>query len=268
MEVRPTIFGNSRLERFRGGSWISDRVSAFFIFLRTGPKPLRLQFVEVNTLKVSQEMASDWAQRQREGAWLRPLYGRGISGRIRNLQNDSVQVQLINVLEELLSHSCPPKDCAEITACLILAQRVVDTPWYDLVGMYLNAVEDFSDEEELEVLVEYIAEIASLPDAVNTGSEAKEIDIPGGKRLISPGETIQLPDGKLWRDLPIFMWNLIESHSGKYSNPIYHAILRYTVCSLPLFPSPLSYPRRSQAQQQPLQILARPSLRKPQNLTG
>ncbi|KAF1830462.1 hypothetical protein BDW02DRAFT_534015 [Decorospora gaudefroyi] len=133
-------------------------------------------------------MASAWAQTQREG-WLSSLYGQESGDGIRSLSNNSVQSQLINVLEGLLASTLSPKDAATKTASLIMSQKDVNTPWSNTIGMCLKAAEDFADEKELQALVDLLVELASLPDAINEG-------------------------GKLWSELPEFSWNLTESFQG------------------------------------------------------
>ena len=159
-------------------------------------------------------MASSWAQTQREG-WLCDLYGKDSSDGTRKLPSESVQSQLVNVIDDLLSGTSSPKDSAAKTASLVMSQKDVDTPWSNLLGLYLNAAEKFADEKALRVLVDYIVELANLPDAINEGPETKTFDAGGRILSIEPGQAIEFDEGKLWRDLPRFSSDLTESFQGE-----------------------------------------------------
>ncbi|KAF1849219.1 uncharacterized protein K460DRAFT_415625 [Cucurbitaria berberidis CBS 394.84] len=162
-------------------------------------------------------MTSTWAQTQRDG-WLCDLYGIDSSDGTRSLPNDSVQSQLVSVLEAVLSGTSSPKDAAAKTALLIMSQVDVGTPWCNLVGMYLDAAQTFGDDKELRALVDYFVELAKLPDAVNEGPGTKTLDIGGGQiRRIEPGQTVAFEEGILWSDLPTFSWNVTERFQGPES---------------------------------------------------
>ncbi|KAH8731032.1 hypothetical protein GQ44DRAFT_809006 [Phaeosphaeriaceae sp. PMI808] len=158
-------------------------------------------------------MTSNWAQTQHEG-WLCELYGKDRNDGTRKLPHESVQSQLIDTLDELLSGKYSSKDSATKTATLIMSQRDVDTPWNNLIGLYLNVVSSFANEKSLGALAGYIVELANLPDAVNEGPEAKISDVGGMELRIEPGQAIGIEVGKLWRDLPGFSWNLTENFQG------------------------------------------------------
>lgn len=160
-------------------------------------------------------MASKWAQTQRDG-WLCDLYGKENEDGARVLPPKSIQHQLLNVLEGLLSLDTPPSDAAAQTASLIITQKDINTPWSNHIGMYYDAVRNFDDEKVLRALVDYLAELASLPDAINEGPKTKIIWTSLGNRHIEPGQPIFLDEGKLWSDLPEFSWNLTELLQGKY----------------------------------------------------
>lgn len=158
-------------------------------------------------------MASGWAQTQREG-WLRDLYGVDSSDGTRKLPDESVQSQLVSVIDGLLSGTSSPKDSAAKTASLIMSQEDVGTPWSNLLGLYLNAAEKFADEKALRALADYIVQLANLPDAVNEGPEAKILDEGGRTVRVEPGETVVFEEGKLWSDLPRLSYNVTESFQG------------------------------------------------------
>ncbi|KAF2196096.1 hypothetical protein GQ43DRAFT_445421 [Delitschia confertaspora ATCC 74209] len=158
-------------------------------------------------------MTSHWAQTQREG-WLCDLYGKDSGDGTRKLPNKSVQSQLVSVLDNLLSGKSSPKESAAKTASLIMSQENVDIPWNNLLGLYLDAVEKFADEKDLKALVDYIVELASLPDAVNEGPETKTLDVGGKTLRIEPGQAVVFEEGTLWRDLPRFSSNVTESFQG------------------------------------------------------
>jgi len=158
-------------------------------------------------------MASEWAQSQREG-WLCKLYGQDSSDGTRKLPNDSVQSRLVSVLENLLSGKTIPKDAATETASLIMSQEDVGTPWNNLLGLYFSAAEAFGNEHELGALVNYVVELASLPDANNEGQETKTADIGGEVLRIKPSEAVVLGEDRLWSGLPQFSQNVTESFQG------------------------------------------------------
>lgn len=161
-------------------------------------------------------MSNEWTQTQRKG-WLCKLYGTSIDDGTRALQHDTVQSQLLDVLDELISHKLPPNDAAIQTASKVLAQADVSTPWANIVGLVLNAAETFDDETVLQALIDYLAELASLPDAINDGPGVKTIDVGGGEIWhVQPGQTIRFAEGQLWRDLPMYSWNVTEHFQGEF----------------------------------------------------
>ena len=171
-------------------------------------------------------MASTWAQSQREG-WLARLYGAGSGGGssedsdedTKALSTESVQWQLVGVIENLLLGNASPKDLAANTASLIMSSDDPETLWSNHLGIYLSAAQTFADEKELKALVDYIVELASLPDAVNDSSVVKTWTSGEGERVtqvcVKPGEEIVHIFGKLWRELPQFGMNLTERFQGE-----------------------------------------------------
>ena len=161
-------------------------------------------------------MAAEWARMQREG-WLCKLYGVDNEDGTRVLPPDGVHVKLVSIMEKLLSLDISPSDAATRTAALIITQKDVHTPVSNLVGMYYGAVQDIDDEKILVVLVDYLAELASLPDAINEGPETKIVWTGLGEQFVEPGQPIVFETGKLWSDLPEWGWNLTEILQGKYT---------------------------------------------------
>jgi hypothetical protein len=159
-------------------------------------------------------MTAEWARSQREG-WLCELYGVDNEDGTRVLPPDGVQFKLVSIMEKLLSFDISPSDAAAQTAALITTEKDVLTPASNLVGIYYGAVQDMDDEKILGVLVDYLAELASLPDAINEGPETKIVWTGLGDRYIEPGQPIVFESGKLWSDLPEWGWNLTEILQGK-----------------------------------------------------
>jgi len=154
-------------------------------------------------------MTASWAQTERSG-WLCKLYGKIDESGSKKLPEESVQSQIVGILEVLLSFDTSPKDSAAKTASLILSREDVDTPWNNLLGLILDAAENFTEEKELGALVDYVVELASLPDAVNEAPETKILE----KLSIEPGQAIVFEEGKLWSDLPGFSANVTERFQG------------------------------------------------------
>lgn len=168
-------------------------------------------------------MANNWANIQREG-WLSQLYGQEYSDGTRVLQPNTVQSHLLDVLDNLIALKLLPEDAATTAASLVLSQTDVSTPWANFVGLVLDAAATFDDEKVLGALTEYLVELASLPDAVNEGPEAKTIDIGGGELWYAqPGKAIVFSEGKLWRDLPMYSWNVTEHFQGEECPQITHS---------------------------------------------
>lgn len=157
-------------------------------------------------------MAVAWAQSQREG-WLCQLYGKDHQDGTRTLPTDCVQAHILGVLEKLLTTDLSPGDAASQTASLILAQEDVGTPWSNHIGLYYHAVQNIDNEDILKILIDYLAELASLPDAINEGPGVKIVEVDNAR--IEPGQPVRVAGGKLWRDLPEFNWNLSEIFQGE-----------------------------------------------------
>lgn len=90
----------------------------------------------------------------------------------------------------------------------------------NFLGLHFSAAETLNDEVPLQRLVDYMVELASLPDAINNGTTAQIIEViergDSKEKRIEVGEVFELgDDGRLWRDLPGFGWNLTESFQGK-----------------------------------------------------
>ncbi|KAJ4990054.1 hypothetical protein SVAN01_04517 [Stagonosporopsis vannaccii] len=158
-------------------------------------------------------MAKEWARDEREG-WLCHLYGKDDEEGARNLPPDSVQHRLVDGLEGLLSHDVSPEDAAMQTASLIMSQEEISTPWANHIGLHLKATESFDDEKILQALADYLVELASLPDAIHKGPQAKTIELDSGFEQVELDRPIEIDGHTLWRDLPGYSMNLTESLQG------------------------------------------------------
>jgi len=165
---------------------------------------------------------TDWAQQQREG-WLCELYGKydSITG-TRHLSIFSAQSQLVTILTDALSGNISSSESAKRTNSLVTTCTDVDagTLFMNFLGLHFSAAETLNDEVPLQRLVDYMVELASLPDAINNGTTAQIIEViergDSKEKRIKVGEVFELgDDGRLWRDLPGFGWNLTESFQGK-----------------------------------------------------
>jgi hypothetical protein len=164
-------------------------------------------------------MATAWATSCREG-WLAHLYGEDSGTGINSLSPESVQWQLVGVLDDMLSDKASPKDSAARSASLIISQEDPETLWDNHMGLHLSAAENFADEWQQQALVDYIVELASLPDAMNKGPDIKTWKDNTGPAVeivrIAPGENIVVHEGQqLWRDVPGFSLNVAESIQGE-----------------------------------------------------
>jgi len=167
---------------------------------------------------------TDWAAQQREG-WLYELYGEDdpITG-TRHLPTSSAQSQLVTILTDALSGNVSSVDSARSIDLLVTTCTAVDAGmlFMNLLGLHFSAAETFNDEVILQRLVDYMVELASLPDAINRGRMAQVIEIiekgDSKAKRIEVGEAFELgDDGVLWKDLPGFGWNLTESFQGSWS---------------------------------------------------
>jgi len=159
-------------------------------------------------------MAREWARAEREG-WLDRLYARDNEDGTRTLQPDSVQHRLLDNLEALLSHNISPKDAAAQTASLIMGEMDTDTPWSNNVGLHLKAAQAFDDEKVLQALVDYIIELASLPDPIHEAHEQKTVGTPLGIEYVNPGGPVEIDSRVLWRSLPDYSMTLSEWLQGE-----------------------------------------------------
>jgi hypothetical protein len=157
-------------------------------------------------------MTSGWARTQGEG-WLYRL----VFPDEEEVQEKFTTRQIFRILEDLMSHKASSKDLATETASLVASNPAA---WDDVLGIYLSAAEVVADEDALKALVDYIVQLASLPDAFNESHEALivgHIGYAGSSVRIEPGEPLVLGDGgkRLWRDLPNFSMNITERFQGK-----------------------------------------------------
>jgi len=157
-------------------------------------------------------MASGWVQIQEEG-WL----GRLLQGDSGAITKESTLWQLYRVFEDTMTRKTSAKDSTSKTASLVSSEPKA---WYDVIGIYLTCAEKIADEDALKALVDYIVELASLPDAINESHETVVIDhigYAGASVLIEPGEPLVMGYGgkRLWRDLPDLSMEITERFQGK-----------------------------------------------------
>ncbi|KAI4959143.1 hypothetical protein J4E86_002864 [Alternaria arbusti] len=152
-------------------------------------------------------MASDWVQNQEEG-WL----GRLLEGDSGAIAKKSTLWQLYRIFENTMTGKASAKDSASKTASLVSSEPKA---WYDVIGIYVTSAEKIADEDALKALVDYIVELASLPDAINESHETVVIDHighAGASVPIEPGETLVMGYGgkRLWKDLPDLIMEITE----------------------------------------------------------
>jgi len=156
-------------------------------------------------------MASDRVQSQEEG-WL----GRLLEGDSGAIAKESTLWQLYRMFEDTMTGKASAKDSASKTASLVSSEPKA---WYDVIGIYVTSAEKIADEDALTVLVDYIVELASLPDAINESHETVVIDHighAGASVPIAPGEPLVMGYGgkRLWRDLPDLSMEITEHFQG------------------------------------------------------
>jgi len=156
-------------------------------------------------------MASDWVQNQEEG-WL----GRLLKEDPGAIAKESTLWQLYRILEDTITRKASAKDSASRTASLVSSEPKA---WYDVIGIYVTSAEKIADEDALKALVDYIVELASLPDAINESHETVVIDHighAGASVPIEPGEPLVMGYGgkRLWRDLPDLSMEITERFQG------------------------------------------------------
>lgn len=166
-------------------------------------------------------MAKDWVAAQRKG-WLCQLYGQDNRDGSRSLHPDTVQSRQLDILDELVSLQASPKDAASRTAALVLSQARVDTIWLNITGLVIGAAETIDDEKVAIALIDFLVELASLPDAINPEPEAMNMD-DGGFTFwkVEPGQPIAMLGGTLWRDLPQYTWGVTETIQGMQTGDVY-----------------------------------------------
>jgi hypothetical protein len=154
-------------------------------------------------------MATAWAQTA-----LAKQYNRASDEKERPKALQFTESTLIDILDNLLTRRVSPVDSAAKSASFITSQ--VDAPFGNLLGVYFSAIENSTDDADLQVLVDYIVALSRLPNAVNKGPEAMAVDTGGFFKKIYPGEDIILEGKKrLWRDLPGLSMVITESFQGR-----------------------------------------------------
>jgi hypothetical protein len=165
-------------------------------------------------------MTSDWINSQREG-WLTQLYGEECGDGTRVLHPDTVQSRQLDIIEDLISFRVSAEEAASRTASLVLSQTNVGTIWVNITGLVVNAAETIDDEKVSAALIDFLVELASLPDAINPGPEVMMVDDEGHKpSRIEPGQPVVMMGGKLWIDLPQYSWTVTETFQGKQTQPV------------------------------------------------
>ena len=159
-------------------------------------------------------MASEYIKSQREG-WLAQLYGQEQTDGTRVLQPDTIQSRQLDILDDLISFRVSPEDAACKTASLVLSHADVDTIWLNLAGLVIKAAETIDNKKVSGALIDFLVELASLPDAVNPGPEVMTANDDQNPLIIKPGEPVVFQGGKLWRDLPQYSWNVTETFQGE-----------------------------------------------------
>jgi len=157
-------------------------------------------------------MASDWVQAQEQG-WLDRL----LEGGSRAIAKKSTLWHLYRIFEDTMTREASAKDSASRTASLVSSEPKA---WYDVIGIYVTSAEKIADEDALKALVDYIVELASLPDAINESHETVVIDHighAGASVPIEPGEPLVMGYGgkRLWKDLPDLSMEITERFQGK-----------------------------------------------------
>ncbi|RMZ74432.1 hypothetical protein GMOD_00003469 [Pyrenophora seminiperda CCB06] len=132
------------------------------------------------------------------------------------LSRETTLRQIYRTIENAMSHKTLAKDSATKTASLISKDPKV---WFDVVGIDVSLAVRLQDDEALRALVDYLVELASLPDAINESDETvvvENIGYGGASVCIEPGEPLVMGDGgaKLWRDLPDWSMVMTESFQG------------------------------------------------------
>lgn len=128
----------------------------------------------------------------------------------------STPLDLFRLVGDVMSSRMSPEDAATQTASLV--SRDPNT-WFDFVGIDVALAERIEDEDALAALVDYLAALASLPDAVNESQEAvivEHIGYEGASVRIEPGELLVIGDSgkRLWKDLPGWSMNITENFQG------------------------------------------------------
>jgi hypothetical protein len=151
--------------------------------------------------------------------WAKACY----ADQLANYPPDNLATQLIIILDELISSQTSPTASACTTATLVEAQHDISLALANLIGFFFSAAESNTSLDALNLLVAYLVELTKQPDAINSSSETKIWDAGGGEIYeIPPGAPIIGEAKRLWRELPMFSWNVTEMFQGSSSNPASH----------------------------------------------
>ncbi|KEQ98325.1 hypothetical protein AUEXF2481DRAFT_26707 [Aureobasidium subglaciale EXF-2481] len=133
------------------------------------------------------------------------------------LDPESPQWHITQVFKDLLETKYDAQEAAQRLADTIVSSSDVLKTYSIMLGCFLNAVESFSSMEVHTLLSNFLAHLASLPDAVNNRPEPLIINSTY-KTIIQPGCPIIVDwagrDDHLWRDLPYLSMNITESMQG------------------------------------------------------
>ncbi|CAG5156560.1 uncharacterized protein ALTATR162_LOCUS4357 [Alternaria atra] len=139
--------------------------------------------------------------------WAKACY----ADQLANYPPDNLATQLIIILDELISSQTSPTASACTTATLVEAQHDISLALANLIGFFFSAAESNTSLDALNLLVAYLVELTKQPDAINSSSETKIWDAGGGEIYeIPPGAPIIGEAKRLWRELPMFSWNVTE----------------------------------------------------------
>lgn len=136
-----------------------------------------------------------------------------------NTLSPAAYERIFRYLEDYLAGFVTPEQTAENLSEVILSygNRLEESHW-EFVEFFLEAVRRTRDDTVLRQLAELVAAFASLPDAINTGSEP--LRLRHNDILIQPGEVIQSQGLRWWSDVPMIGMVLREELDCKKESRI------------------------------------------------
>lgn len=134
-----------------------------------------------------------------------------------NTLSPAAYERIFRYLEDYLAGFVTAEQTAETLSEVILSygNRLEESHW-EFVELFLAAIRRIRDETVLRQLAELVAAFASLPDAINTGSEPLRLR----HNLIQPGEVIQSQGWRWWSDVPMLGMELREELDCKKESRI------------------------------------------------